>query len=113
VLLPQASRIMLPSIISQCIVVLKDTSLGFAIIAPGLTSAGREIWNTFQNKFATALVLAAIYILLNLALSWLATRVQRRLAAGYSGGGLNVGTDQSGAMSGAISRDQSSAMSGD
>jgi glutamate transport system permease protein len=113
VLLPQASRIMLPSIISQCIVVLKDTSLGFAIIAPGLTSAGREIWNTFQNKFATALVLAAIYILLNLALSWLATRVQRRLAAGYSGGGLNVGTDQPGAMSGAISRDQSSAMSGD
>ena len=100
VLLPQASRIMLPSIISQCIVVLKDTSLGFAILAPGLTSAGREIWNFFQNKFATAIVLAVIYILLNLALSWLATWVQRRLAAGYSGGGLNVRADRSGAMSG-------------
>ena len=113
VLLPQASRIMLPSIISQCIVVLKDTSLGFAIQAPGLTSAGRQIWNFYQNKFATALVLAAIYILLNLALSWLATRVQRRLAAGRSSGYFHDGTDQSGAMSGGISGDQSSAMSGD
>ena len=113
VLLPQASRIMLPSIISQCIVVLKDTSLGFAIQAPGLTSAGRQIWNFYQNKFATALVLAAIYILLNLALSWLATRVQRRLAAGYSGGGFHDATDQSGSMAGVISGDRSSAMSGD
>lgn len=46
------------------------------------------------------------------ALSWLATRVQRRLAA-HSGGGFRDLTDQSGAMSVGISVDQSSAMSGD
>jgi glutamate transport system permease protein len=79
VLLPQAIKIMIPAIISQCVVVLKDTSLGFYILAPGLTTAGREVWNTFNNKFATALVLAATYIVLNSILSWLATKAQRRL----------------------------------
>ncbi len=82
ILLPQAVKIMLPAIVSQCVVVLKDTSLGFAISAPGATSAGRAIWNTFQNRFATALVLAAIYIIVNCLLSWLAGRLQRRLSGG-------------------------------
>lgn len=79
ILLPQAVKIMLPAIISQCIVALKDTSLGYAIVAPGLTLAGREIFRTFQNRLATALVLAAIYILLNLALSWLGAKAQARV----------------------------------
>jgi len=81
VLLPQAIKIMLPAIISQCIVALKDTSLGYAILAPGLTYAGRQIWGEFDNRLSTAIVLAAIYILLNLILSWLAEYLQRRMGA--------------------------------
>jgi glutamate transport system permease protein len=84
VLLPQAIKIMIPAIISQCVVVLKDTSLGFYILAPGLTTAGRDVWNTFNNKFATALVLAATYIILNSILSWLATKAQRRLTGDHA-----------------------------
>ncbi|MGI9084103.1 MAG: amino acid ABC transporter permease [Aeromicrobium sp.] len=76
--LPQAIKIMLPAIVSQCIVALKDTSLGFYIAATGLTVTGREIWRTFDNKFATAIVLAAIYIVLNVLLSWLGTYLQKR-----------------------------------
>ena len=38
VLLPQAVKIMLPAIISQMVVALKDTSLGYAVAAPGLTA---------------------------------------------------------------------------
>jgi glutamate transport system permease protein len=79
ILLPQAVKIMLPAIISQCIVALKDTSLGYVILAPGLTFAGREIFRTFDNRFATAIVLAAIYIVLNLLLSWLAEYLQKRM----------------------------------
>jgi len=85
ILLPQAVKIMLPAIISQCIVALKDTSLGFYILAPVLTSQGRQIWNAFDNKFATAIVLAVIYIVLNLLLTWLATWVERRIST--PGGG--------------------------
>lgn len=77
--LPQAIRIMIPSLISQCIVALKDTSLGYAITAAGLTQTGREIWRTFDNRIAVAIVLAAIYILLNYALSRIGTWVERRI----------------------------------
>ena len=78
VLLPQAIKIMLPAIISQCIVALKDTSLGYVILAPGLTYAGRLIWGEFDNRLATGLALAAIYIVLNWLLSVLAEYLQRR-----------------------------------
>ncbi|MBW9216534.1 amino acid ABC transporter permease [Mumia sp. zg.B53] len=82
VLMPQAVKIMLPSIISQCIVALKDTSLGFVILAPGLTTVGREIWRQFGNYLATALVLLVIYLIINLLLDWLGRWVERK----YSGG---------------------------
>jgi glutamate transport system permease protein len=83
--LPQAVKIMLPAIISQCIVALKDTSLGFYILAPGLTVAGKDIWRTFDNKLAVAIVLAAIYITLNLALSWLGSWIERRVSTSEGG----------------------------
>lgn len=78
VLLPQAVKIMLPSIVSQCIVALKDTSLGFYVLAPGLTFAGRELWRTFNNYLAVAIVLMVIYIVLNLLLTLVATMLQKR-----------------------------------
>jgi glutamate transport system permease protein len=80
--LPQAVKIMLPAIVSQCVVALKDTSLGFYILAPGLTVAGRDIWRTFDNKLAVAIVLAAVYIVLNLLLEWLASWLEKRMNAG-------------------------------
>ena len=81
VLMPQGVKIMLPAILSQCVVALKDTSLGFYIGAPGLTRVGKSIYTDgqFANQVPTAIVLAAIYILTNLALSWVATKAQRRL----------------------------------
>ena len=44
VLLPQAVKIMLPAIISQMVVALKDTSLGYVVAAPGLTYVGKQIY---------------------------------------------------------------------
>ena len=80
VLLPQAVKIMLPAIISQSIVALKDTSLGYAVLAPGLTFIGKQVFTEFRNIIPTVLVMAAIYIVLNLLLSWLATWAQKRFA---------------------------------
>lgn len=79
--LPQAVKIMLPSLISQCVVALKDTSLGYAVAAPGLTRVGKAIYDDpdfGQNQIPTVAVLAAIYIVLNLILTALATWVQKR-----------------------------------
>ncbi len=78
ILIPQAVKIMLPALISQAIVALKDTSLGYAVLAPGLTYAGKQIFGTFRNTLQTAVVMALIYIVLNLMLSWLATWAQKR-----------------------------------
>jgi glutamate transport system permease protein len=83
--LPQAVRIMLPALISQCIVALKDTSLGYYIGAVVLTSQGKQIWVAFQNKLAVAIVLAAIYIILNLLLTWLASWAERRMSSSGAG----------------------------
>lgn len=76
--LPQAVKIMVPAIISQCVVALKDTSLGYAVASPGLTQVGRNIYSQFQNQVPTIIVLALLYIAMNLVLTALATWAQRR-----------------------------------
>ncbi|WZH52299.1 MAG: amino acid ABC transporter permease [Nocardioides alkalitolerans] len=78
ILLPQAVKIMIPAIISQCVVTLKDTSLGYAIAAPGLTALARPLYLEFQNHVPVFIVIAAIYLVLNLLLTALANVVQRR-----------------------------------
>ena len=79
VLLPQAIKIMLPSIISQCVVALKDTALGYYIAAPGLTAVGKQIYGEFQNQVPTAIVITTIYVSVNLVLTVFATWVQKRI----------------------------------
>ena len=78
ILLPQAVKIMLPAIISQCVVALKDTSLGYAVAAPGLTAVTRLIFLQFNNQLPTIMVTAALYVTICLALTALATWVQKK-----------------------------------
>ena len=76
--LPQAVKVMLPALISQCVVALKDTSLGYYILAPGLTAVMKPIYLEFGNQVPAAIVFSALYIGCNLVLSGIATWVQRR-----------------------------------
>jgi len=78
VLLPQAVRIMLPAIISQCVVVVKDTALGFIILAEELASVIKQIYLEFDNIIPAAIVAAAIYIAINGTLSAVAHRLEAR-----------------------------------
>lgn len=78
VLVPQAVRIMLPAIISQSVVALKDSALGFVIAYPELARTARDIYVTYNNPLQAGLVIAAIFILLNYALSRLAVYVESR-----------------------------------
>jgi len=78
VLLPQAVRIMLPAIISQCVVALKDTALGYIITAEELASVLKQIYQEFDNIIPAAIVGATIYIVVNSSLSWLAHRLEGR-----------------------------------
>ena len=78
VLLPQAVKIMLPAIISQMVVALKDTALGYAIAGLGLTRIAKPIYTSFGNHVPTIIVITAIYVIVNLLLTWLATWVQKK-----------------------------------
>ncbi len=79
-LLPQAVKIMLPALISQLVVALKDTSLGAYVLAPGLTFVGASIQDEFRGSaLQTWTVIALIYIAVNLLLTAFATYLQHRL----------------------------------
>jgi glutamate transport system permease protein len=80
ILLPQAFRIMLPALISQLVVVLKDTSLGFIISYEELLNVARQVTQILNNPIQLYFVIGVFYILVNYALSKLAMYVQRRLS---------------------------------
>ncbi len=81
VLLPQALRAMMPTIISQLVVLLKDTALGFIITYEELLYYARFIGS--QGQFGRPLVpvtiiVAAIYITMCLLLTLLANYLEKR-----------------------------------
>jgi glutamate transport system permease protein len=81
VLLPQAVRAMLPTIVSQLVVLLKDTALGFLITYQELLFEARYLGSLAEFErpiIPTALVIGAIYIMLCVALSLLAGYLERR-----------------------------------
>lgn len=81
ILIPQALRAMMPTIISQLVVLLKDTALGFLITYDELLKYAQYIGGqgAFSRPFVpTAIVVAAIYIGMCLLLTWLATYLQKR-----------------------------------
>jgi glutamate transport system permease protein len=82
VLVPHAVRIMLPAIVSQMVVLLKDSALGFIVAYPELLRSGRRIYTNIGNIIPTAIVVASIYIVINLALTLVATYLERRQRGG-------------------------------
>ncbi|MCP2256769.1 glutamate transport system permease protein [Streptoalloteichus tenebrarius] len=81
ILLPQAVTAMLPAIVSQLVVVLKDTAIGGAMLTlPDLLSQYKLIANNYNNTIPTLIVIAALYIVINTILTQLAGRLERRLS---------------------------------
>jgi glutamate transport system permease protein len=79
VLLPQAVRVMLPALISQLVVILKDTSLA-AVLAlyTELLRQGNLIALNLHNPIQILSVVGVIFILINYSLSRLATWADQR-----------------------------------
>jgi glutamate transport system permease protein len=79
VLLPQAVTAMMPAIVSQLVVLLKDSALGYIVAYEELTNKGfRQVGANFGNLIPAAIVVTIIYIAMNLALSYLAHWLERR-----------------------------------
>jgi glutamate transport system permease protein len=82
ILLPQAFRTMLPALISQLVVVLKDTSLGFIVSYQELVRTAGILVQNLGNPIPIYLVIAGIFILINYLLSRFAVVVEHRLSRG-------------------------------
>ena len=82
VLLPQAVTVMLPAIVSQLVVVVKDTALGSVILSfPDLMSNYRILPANFANNtIPTLIVIGLIYVVVNWIVTRLAAMLERRLS---------------------------------
>ncbi|MBM4297809.1 MAG: amino acid ABC transporter permease [Deltaproteobacteria bacterium] len=80
VILPQALRNMIPALVTQFIVLLKDTSLASIIGYVDLTKAAQIVNNREIRPFELYLFIALIYWLCSYSMSQYAHRLERRLA---------------------------------
>jgi glutamate transport system permease protein len=81
---PQAFRQMLPIIIAQLVVLLKDTSLGYIVGYVELLRVTMNQLATFYGNyylFSFYIVALVLYLTMNLLLSWFARWVARRTAS--------------------------------
>ncbi|QIX27988.1 amino acid ABC transporter permease [Nocardioides sp. JQ2195] len=87
---PQAVRIMLPTLVSQIVVLLKDTSLGYIVTYEELLTTVKTLRNFYSTSFGSEVLFpiffagAVIYILVNMTISqvasWLARRGNKKAA---------------------------------
>ncbi|MGW2477850.1 amino acid ABC transporter permease [Streptomyces sp. NPDC001665] len=101
VLAPQAIRAMLPTIISQLVVALKDTSLGYLITYEEFLHAGKLIASNLDYDLPfipVVMVISPIYIGMCMLLSWFATWVARRQRRNPKTEAAGVGPAQPGTL---------------
>ncbi|SCE39245.1 amino acid ABC transporter membrane protein 2, PAAT family [Streptomyces sp. DfronAA-171] len=84
ILLPQSVTAMLPAIVSQLVVIVKDTAIGGSILGfSELINAVRPLSAAYgANTIACFTIVAVIYIIVNFTLTSLATWLEKRLRAG-------------------------------
>lgn len=82
VLLPQAIAAMLPALIAQAVIALKDSALGYQIGYVEIVRQGIQSSAMNRNYLASLIVVAIIMIIINYTLTWVAERIERQLRAG-------------------------------
>jgi glutamate transport system permease protein len=106
--LPQALTAMLPALIGQFVVILKDSALGYQVTYLELLTWSKTLGSAFSNTVPAYIVCAVLFIIMNYTLTALAGRVQRSLSrrgrvvaqADGPGTGAPPGTSTPGAAGG-------------
>jgi polar amino acid transport system permease protein len=81
VILPQALSNMLPSILSQCVSTVKDTSIGYVISVQELTFSAQQINASLLTRpFQVFLILALVYFAVCYTLTRCVQGVERRIS---------------------------------
>ena len=78
IVLPQAIRYVIPSLISQLVVVVKDTSVAYVVSFPDILQNGRVLISNYDALVSVYFVVAVIYVLINYAINQVSIYVARR-----------------------------------
>ncbi len=100
ILVPQALTSMLPVIVSQIIVIVKDSALGYIILYTELLTRARQLGSSEANVLQTYIVAAVIFILINYALSKVAEALENRQRRRAAGAGKKAKKDGEGNLAG-------------
>jgi glutamate transport system permease protein len=79
ILLPQAVTSMLPVLVSQMVVVLKDTAIGYQITFLEMVRQGTQVGSSYGNYVPALIVIAILMICVNFTLGAFATWLEGRL----------------------------------
>ena len=81
IVFPQAIKIVIPSLISQLVVVVKDTTVAYVVSYSDMLQNARVLITNYDALVSTYFVVAIIYILINYGVNQLAIYVSRRSGA--------------------------------
>lgn len=79
IVLPQAIRFVIPSLITQLVSVVKDTTLAYVVSYPDLMQNGRVLISSYDALLPVYFVVAIIYILINYAINKASVYVSHRM----------------------------------
>ncbi|GGN71930.1 glutamate ABC transporter permease [Streptomyces albiflavescens] len=94
ILLPQSVTAMLPALVSQLVVIVKDTAIGGAVLTfPDLLASANTMIGYYGNTIASFTVVAVIFIALNFSLTTFAGWLEGRLRRSKKSTGAVVGVE--------------------
>ena len=79
VVFPQAIRYVIPSLIAELVIVLKDTTFAYVVTCDDLMQNAKVLISNYDAMLSVYLVVAVIYILINYLLNRLSDRLAVRL----------------------------------
>ena len=79
IVLPQALRYVIPSMVAQLVIVVKDTTLGYVVSYADLMQNTRVLITNYDALVSMYFVVAIIYVLLNFAINQAANLIAKRM----------------------------------
>lgn len=81
VVFPQAVRMVIPSLLAQVVILLKDTTLGYVVSYGELQHSGKVLVASYGNLIQTYLIVTVIFIVINVLISKAAERIEIQMRA--------------------------------
>lgn len=90
VVFPQAVRLVMPSLLAQVAILIKDTTLGYVVSYSELQFSAKVLVSNTGNLIQTYLVVTIVFILVNLAITRVADQWSKRQQRQYLAAGRGV-----------------------